>query len=62
MLHVWGKREVHAGFWLGKTRERGHLEDPGVDGRIILRWSFGNGMGVWTGLIWVRIGTSGGHL
>jgi hypothetical protein len=25
---------------LGNVRERDHLEDPGVDGRIILRWIF----------------------
>jgi hypothetical protein len=24
--------------WVGKLRERNHLEDPGIDGRIILRW------------------------
>ena len=24
----------------GKTEERDHLEDSGVDGRIILRWTF----------------------
>jgi hypothetical protein len=29
---VWGRVEVHTGFW----RERGHLEGPGVDGRIIM--------------------------
>jgi len=25
---------------LGNLRERDHLGDPGVDGRIILRWIF----------------------
>jgi hypothetical protein len=35
-----GKRKVHTGFWCGNLRERDRLEDPGVDGRIILRWLF----------------------
>jgi hypothetical protein len=30
--------EVHTGIWWGNLRERDHLEDPGIDGRIILRW------------------------
>jgi hypothetical protein len=37
---VGGKREVHAGFWWADLRERDHLGDPGVDGRIILKWIF----------------------
>jgi hypothetical protein len=42
-------------------RERDLLEDPGVDGRIILRWIFRKWVGgVWTGLIWLRIETGGG--
>jgi hypothetical protein len=32
-----GRDEVYTGFWWGNLRERGHLEDPGIDGRIILR-------------------------
>jgi len=39
------------------------LEDPGVDGWIILRWVSRNWAGgTWTGLSWLRIGTAGGHL
>ena len=34
---------MHIGFWWRKLRERDHFEDPGVDGRIILRWIFGKG-------------------
>jgi hypothetical protein len=35
-----GRGEVHTGFWWGNLRERDHLEDPGVDGRIILKLIF----------------------
>ena len=31
---------MYTGFWWGNLRERDHLEDPDVDGRIILRWIF----------------------
>ena len=43
-------------------RERDHLGDPDVDGRIILRWIFVKWEGiVGTGWSWLRIGTGGGH-
>jgi len=32
--------EVQIGFWWGNLQEREHLEDPGIVGRIILRWIF----------------------
>jgi hypothetical protein len=47
---------VGTGFWWGNLRERYHLEDPGVDRRLIFRWIFRNRDGAWTGLIWLRIG------
>ena len=31
---------MNTGFWWGHVRERGHLEDPDVDERIILRWIY----------------------
>ena len=31
---------MHTGFWWGELLEGGHLEDPGIDGRIILLWVF----------------------
>jgi hypothetical protein len=52
MEHVWGRGEVSAGFWWGNLRDTDHLEDPGVDGRIILIWIFRKwGGGTWTRLI-----------
>jgi len=49
---------------LGKPEGRNHLEDPGVDGSIILRWIFRkwDGGREWTGLIWLRVETGGGPL
>jgi hypothetical protein len=33
-----GRGETYTGFWWGNLKERDHWGDPGVDGRIILRW------------------------
>jgi hypothetical protein len=50
-------------FWWGNLRERDHLEDPGINGRIILRWIFRKwDVRSWAGSVWLRIGTGGGHL
>jgi len=42
---------VRTGFLWRSLRERYHFEDPGVDGRIILKWIFKK-YGTWTGLFW----------
>ena len=47
---------------VGNLRERDHLEGPGADGSITLRWIFRKwDVGVWTGSSWLRMGTVGGH-
>jgi len=35
-----GVRRDNTGFWWGNLREKDHLGDPGIGGRIILRWIF----------------------
>ena len=35
-----GERRSYTGFWWGNLRERDHLGDPGIDGRIILKCIF----------------------
>jgi len=42
---------VYKGFWWGNLGDRDHLEDLGVDGRIILRWIFRK----WDGGAWKRL-------
>jgi hypothetical protein len=54
---------VHTGFRWGDLKERDHLEDLGIDRRIILKWIFKKWDGeALTGLIWLRIGKGGGRL
>jgi hypothetical protein len=37
---LWKRGEVDTGFWWGNQRERHHLENPSLDGRIISKWIF----------------------
>jgi hypothetical protein len=42
VVHVarMGRGEAYTVVWWGNLRERYHLGDPRVDGRIIIRWIF----------------------
>ena len=63
MWHVWRRVVVCTRFWWGNLKDRDHLENPGVDGRIILRWIFIKwDVGAGTVSVWLRLGTDGGHL
>jgi len=42
MQQSWVTAEVYTGFWWGNLSERGHFEDPGVDGRIYQDGSSGS--------------------
>ena len=58
-----GRGAVCTGFWWRNLRKRDHLEDPGVGERLISKMDLQEvGWGSWTGMIWLRIGTGGGHL
>jgi hypothetical protein len=41
MYYTRERREMHTIFWLGNLRRRVHLENLGIDGKIILEWILG---------------------
>jgi hypothetical protein len=52
------RREVDSGFGWENLREIEHMENPGVDGRMILRWNLKKwDVGAWIGSVRLRIGT-----
>jgi len=38
--YIRSRRGIHTGLWWGNKKVRGHLEEPGVDGRIILKLNY----------------------
>jgi hypothetical protein len=47
-----GERKGAYRALVGKSEGRNHLEDPGVDGRIILKWIF---LGLDGGIGWIDV-------
>jgi hypothetical protein len=63
MQHLYGTGAVYTVFWWGDLMEGDHLDDLGVDGRIILKWIFRKWDGeAWIGLLWLMTGRGGKHL
>jgi len=66
----WADIVAYMGYRRGAYRvfvcnvmERDHMEDLGLDGKVVLKWIFREWDGeAWTGLLCFRIGTGGGCL
>jgi hypothetical protein len=58
-LYKYGGESSAEGTSVDKTQGKAHLEDLGVDGRMILKCFLRNGMGAWNRLMWLSIGTGG---
>jgi hypothetical protein len=57
------KRNILYGYWWESQKERDHWENQDVDGWTIVKWILKRQDKImWIGLIWLRIGTSGGLL
>jgi hypothetical protein len=59
---AFGERRVVYRFSVGKGEGMNHFKDPGIEGRILLRWVFRKWGGACTGLFWLRTRTGRGHL
>jgi hypothetical protein len=64
---VWTEHVAHVGginaeFAILSERPEGQMWELGIDGTIILKWNLRIREWVWTGFVWLRIGTSFGLL
>jgi len=49
MWHIWGRRVMNTEFWWTNLKKNGHLEDLGIDRRMILKRTLNRQDGIaWT--------------
>jgi hypothetical protein len=59
MCNVCGRRYVFTGFG-SNLKKRDHLENLGIDGKILLKWIISEWYRLaWAGFVWLRRGNSG---
>jgi hypothetical protein len=52
---------MHTKFWLGSPKERDHSEDLDIDKRTVIKWVLRKSdERLWTGFVWLRMGTGDG--
>jgi hypothetical protein len=52
MWHARDRAKIDTKLWSIHLKKKGHLEDLGIDGRIILKWTSNKQYGMaWTGFI-----------
>jgi hypothetical protein len=54
---------MHTWFWWGSQKQTETTRNPYTVGKIILKWILAKeDVVVWTGFVWLRIGTNSGLL
>jgi hypothetical protein len=54
MWHAWERGEMCTRFWLESPKEKDHLKDQGVDGRMGSKWTLGRLVGG-GGVEWIHL-------